>query len=158
VSATGYQELHAIGHLAVLGGLFVVAVPLLILACTYLPWRLRAARVIPSPNGLHLGASACGPPLSLTPAVDVLYRAVQFAGPALPLFRRHEARAVGGQKARGRARLQPRHTGAVRIVPASLHCGSDARRRRRRTDTERRNGPITYQALTHGCAVLLDET
>jgi len=44
VTATGYQELHAIGHLAVLGGLFVAAVPLLILACTYLPWRLRAPR------------------------------------------------------------------------------------------------------------------
>ncbi len=44
VSATGTQELHAIGHLALLGGLFVAAVPLLVLACTYLPWRLRPPR------------------------------------------------------------------------------------------------------------------
>jgi len=44
VSATGAQELQAIGHLALLGGLFVAAVPLLMLACTYLPWRLRPPR------------------------------------------------------------------------------------------------------------------
>ncbi len=44
VTATGYQELQAIGHLALLGGLFVAAVPLLILACTYLPWRLHTGQ------------------------------------------------------------------------------------------------------------------
>jgi len=44
VSATGYQELHAIDHLALLGGLFVAALPLLVLAGTYLPWRLRPPR------------------------------------------------------------------------------------------------------------------
>ncbi len=44
VTATGYQELQALGRLAVLGGVFVAAVPLLILACTYLPWRLRTVR------------------------------------------------------------------------------------------------------------------
>ena len=49
VTSTGYQELHAIGHLALLGTLFVVAVPLLILACTYLPWRLRAGRTLSAP-------------------------------------------------------------------------------------------------------------
>ncbi len=44
MTATGYQDLHAIGHLAVLGVGFVAAVPLLILARTYLPRRLRAPR------------------------------------------------------------------------------------------------------------------
>ncbi len=44
VSATGYQELQAIGRLAARGGVFVAAVPLLILACIYLPWRVRASR------------------------------------------------------------------------------------------------------------------
>jgi len=46
VTATGYQELQAIGHLAVLGGVVVAALPLLVLACTYLPWRLHAARAL----------------------------------------------------------------------------------------------------------------
>lgn len=41
VTTVGYQELHAIGRLALLSSVFVVAVPLLVLACTYLPWQLR---------------------------------------------------------------------------------------------------------------------
>jgi len=44
LTATGYREAHAIGHLAALIGTVVVAVPLLTLAVTYLPWRVRTIR------------------------------------------------------------------------------------------------------------------
>jgi len=44
LAATGYREAKAIGHLAALGGIVVVAVPLLILAVTYVPQRVRAVR------------------------------------------------------------------------------------------------------------------
>ena len=44
LAATGYREAQAIGYLAALGGIVVVAVPLLILAVAYGPQRVRAVR------------------------------------------------------------------------------------------------------------------
>lgn len=46
LTATGYREAHAIDHLAALSGIVVAVVPLLVLAVTYLPWRVRTVRML----------------------------------------------------------------------------------------------------------------
>ncbi len=70
LTATGYRELQVIGHLATLIGIFVVAVPLLVLAFTYLPWRVRKIRSLSTlDHVLHQpGAGESAPTLQVLAA------------------------------------------------------------------------------------------